>query len=231
MKKSACLSGALFLTLSIIEVTALAIGIADLHAYIKPFLMPSLMATAVLALLPAECGRKDILNLAIALSLHTIGDILLLFPGMNFLMAGLGAFLTGHIFYLLIFWKLLGDIKPSAVLWAVVLPALIIPALITIPFELSGPMRIAVTIYASALLCITACGIGGIIRKTPYSALIVAGGLFFIISDFMIGLEAFMDIDFPFRHPSIMLTYILAEALLVSGVALPYIKRNISGNE
>lgn len=231
MKKSAYLSGALFLTLSIVEVAALALGFSSLHAYIKPFLMPSLMAFAILALLPTQCSRKDILNIALALSLHTVGDILLLFHGMNFLMAGLGAFLTGHIFYLLIFWKLFGKIKPSLVLWAVALPALIIPVLITIPFELSGPMRIAVTIYASALLCIAACGIGGMIRKLPYSALILAGALFFIISDFMIGLDAFMHIDFPFRHPSIMFTYLLAEALLVSGIVLPYIKRNFPVNK
>lgn len=224
MKKSAFISGILFIVLSIAEVGALALGISDLHAYIKPFIIPSLMAAAILALLPTACGRKDILNLGIALSLHTAGDILLLFPGMNFLMAGLGAFLTGHVFYLLIFWKLLGNIKPSKALWLVVFPVLVLPVLITLPFNLAGAMKIAVCVYASALLCITACGIGGMLRKKPYSALIMAGGLFFIVSDFMIALDAFMNIDFPFRHPAIMLTYILAQALLVSGMALPYLK-------
>lgn len=230
MNRKVCVIGTVFLLLSIVEVTSLAFGTESLHPWIKPFLMPSLMAAAVLALLGTDCDRKLILYLAAALTLHTVGDVLLLFSGMNFLMAGLTAFLIGHIFYLLILWRRFGKLRPSEALWFVAVPVTVLPLLITIPFHLEGNMGLAVVLYGACLFSITACGIGGIIKKYPYSGLIVIGGLLFISSDFMIAVDSFMGLDFPFRHPLIMLTYIAAEAFLVSGIVLPYIRKNLLEN-
>lgn len=231
MSRKVYIVGGVFLVLSVIEVFSLAIGTESLHAYIKPFLMPSLMVTAILALLPTACDRKTITNLAIALTMHTAGDILLLFPGVKFLMAGLTAFLIGHIFYIIILSKRFGKLSPSEALWFVAVPVIMLSNLITMPFDLPVKMRIAVSFYCAALLCITSSGILGVIRKYPYSWLILSGGLFFMGSDLMIALETFMGIDFPFRHPLIMFTYILAEILLAGGIALPYIKNKLLDNQ
>ena len=46
----------------------------------------------------------------------------------------------------------------------------------------------------------------------------IAGALFFIVSDFLLALNVFNGIGFPFRHAVIMGTYLLAEWLLVSAM-------------
>ena len=88
-------------------------------------------------------------------------------------------------------------------------------------------MLLAVRIYASILLLMTSFGIYGMIKKYPYSTNLVVGAVLFIISDFIIALNSFSGIDFLFRHVVVMITYLLAEVLLVSAVVLPVINRKI----
>lgn len=228
MKKYAYFTGIVFILLSVIEIVSLAFWGESLHKYIKSFLVPSLCATALLLLLDAKSDFKTVCFFVSAMVMHTIGDIFLLFPGMNWFMAGLGAFLLGHIFYLLIFVKFIAGIRQSSLIFCILIPVIIVAFFITMLFNLQGElMLLAVRIYASILLLMTSFGIYGMIKKYPYSTNLVVGAVLFIISDFIIALNSFSGIDFLFRHVVVMITYLLAEVLLVSAVVLPVINRKI----
>ena len=47
---------------------------------------------------------------------------------------------------------------------------------------------------------------------------IIFGGIFFIISDSLIAINAFAGLSFPYRGTVVMATYLFAEWLLVSGM-------------
>ncbi len=96
----------LLLAIYVIDVTGCLVAIKrkDSHGYAltKPFLMP-LLCGLYFMFLPENLRFENYQEFAIlALSFHTLGDILLLFPrdkSKNFFYAGMGFFFIGHIMY------------------------------------------------------------------------------------------------------------------------------------
>lgn len=218
MKKSVRVAGIVFLALSLLEVIPVTFGIEALHPWIKPLLVPSLAVAALCALLPEFGGKKTIL-LAIGLVLHAAGDILLLLDshGFAFFAAGLGAFLLGHFCYLWVMLSGMGGLKgwKEILCWALPLP---LATLATGFFGAEGAMRYAIEAYALTLLFEVATGILWMHRGRPMGLRILLGAIFFLISDALLALNVFKDIDFPTRHALVMATYLAAEWLLVSGM-------------
>ncbi|MCR4825164.1 MAG: lysoplasmalogenase [Bacteroidales bacterium] len=218
MKKSTRISGILFVALALVEVITLCLGIETLHPWLKPFLIPALAAAALTALLPEHKERRTLL-LALGLTFHTLGDIMLLFDNISFVFfaAGLASFLIGHFFYLAVLLYRLGGLRngKEIVCW-------LIPPLLSFPaisfFDASGALRVVLVIYAITLLYVTASGILWRLRGRQLGWRIFTGGLLFIGSDAVLALNAFNDIDFPLRHAVVMGTYLLAEWFLVSGM-------------
>ena len=124
MKKSARISGIVFLVLALVESIPLMAGVETLHPWLKPLLIPSLAVAALCALLPQYKGRKTVL-LAVGMALHTAGDILLMLDSHGFLYfaLGLGAFLFGHFCYLYVLLTGMG-LKPDVMLSDVVMPGM-----------------------------------------------------------------------------------------------------------
>ena len=218
MKKSVRIAGIVFLVLSLLDVLPLLVGIEGIHSRVKPLLIPSLAVAALCALLPAFKGRKTVL-LAVGLLLHTAGDILLIFDNKGFLFfaLGLGAFLLGHICYLWVLLTGMGGLKgwKEALCCVLPLPLAIVLAGI---FGAEGFMRYALVVYAFTLLFEIATGVLWMLRGRPMGIRILLGAVIFLISDALLALNAFADIDFPTRHGLVMATYLVAEWLLVSGM-------------
>lgn len=218
MKKSARIAGLLFVTLSLMEVTALCLGIEAVHPWIKPLLIPSLAAAALLALLPEHRGAQTVL-LAAGLALHTAGDLLLLFDDRGFIWfaAGLGAFLAGHFCYLAVLLHGIGGLRgwKEILCWAVP-PALAIPVVFF--FDVTGALRIVLAVYALTLFYVAASGAIWRLRGRKLGWRVLAGGLTFIASDALLALNAFNGVSFPLRHALVIATYLLAEWLLVSAM-------------
>ena len=218
MKRSTRIAGIVFLTLAFADVLSIAIGGNNLHFFIKPFLMPSLAVTALLQLLPEHNCKLTWLMLT-GLCFHTLGDILLMFDSKGFVYfaAGLGAFMVGHFFYLAVLLSGMGGFKSWKEVLCLVGPLALAPVLVGL-FGVEWPFSAVVTIYAFTLMCVAASGALWSIRKKEFACRIFWGGLIFIISDSLIAVSAFAGIDFPFRGTLVMLTYLLAEWLLVSGM-------------
>lgn len=225
MKKSVRIAGILFVALSLIEVIFLALGVETIHPWIKPLLIPSLAAAALLALLPEHKGRQTTL-LACGLALHTIGDIFLLLDHLGFIWfaLGLGIFLIGHFFLLAAILHKMGSLQG----WKEIL-CWIMPMILAIPaasfFDADGVLRYVLVAYAVTLFFLVASGAIWVLRGRREGWRIIAGGVLFIISDALIGLNSFNGIDFPLRHAATMGTYLVADWLLVSGIVLHVLRR------
>lgn len=228
MKASVRTAGILFLVFSLLDVVCLALGAEAVHPWVKPLLIPSLAATALLALGPGCKGRGSVL-LFIGMAFHTAGDILLLLDHLGFIWfaLGLGAFLVGHFFYLAVLLSGLGRLGNWKEVLCLVVPVLLAP-FVVIPFHATGAMRIVLSVYAVTLMFLVSSGVLWLLRGRPLGWRIVCGALLFIVSDALIGLSAFAGLDFPLRHALDIATYIAAEWLLVSGMVLYLIQSSSS---
>ena len=218
MKKSARIAGFIFIALSLLDVVPLCFGVESIHPCVKPFLILSLLAAALLALLPEHKGRQTTL-LAVGMAFHAAGDILLLFDSKGFVWfaAGLGAFLLGHFCYIAVLLYKMGGLRGWYEIFTWVVPLLIVFPIISF-FEAEGALRIVLTVYALTLLYVIASGVLWRLRGRELGWRVLAGGLFFIASDALLALNAFNGINFPLRHAAVMATYLLAEWLLVSAM-------------
>ena len=216
MKKSTRIAGIVFLLLSLADVIVLTFHITEVHSILKPLLIPALAVAALCALLPEHRGMKTAL-LAAGLALHTAGDTLLLWDGAVFFAAGMGAFLLGHICYLVILLSgmdLLRSFK-NITLW--LLPVVV--AFVAVSFlEVEWPLRISLMVYAVTLLSVPTCGGLWLLSGRKLGWLILSGGMLFVLSDSLLALKAFNGLDFSLHHAIVMCTYLVAELLLVGGM-------------
>lgn len=218
MKTSARIAGIVFVALSLIEVFFLVLRVETVHPVVKPLLIPSLAVAALCCLLPEQRGRNTVL-LAVALALHTAGDVLLLLDsgGFIYFAAGLGCFLLGHVCYLVILLDGMGALRGWKEFLCLLVPPVI--ALVCVSFfEVDGALRVVLVIYALLLLYVTSSGVLWLLRGRKMGWRILVGGLLFVASDAVLALNAFNDVDFGLRHAVVMGTYLAAEWLIVSGI-------------
>ncbi len=208
-----------FTALASADVLSLAFGGESAARVLKPFLMPSLGLWAFCSLKADGIPFRRMIPLLAGLLFHTIGDVLLMHNGPAAFMAGMGAFMAGHLCYLSIMWKWLAG-APAGLKSVTVAAAAMLPLLIVPWFEGSSMMLFGVDIYSAVLLGLVAVPAGAAVwRKDRSDALTaLAGGVSFVISDFLIALGVFLGADFPLRHCIVMLTYLAAEALIATSL-------------
>ncbi|MBX2931429.1 MAG: lysoplasmalogenase [Chitinophagaceae bacterium] len=195
----------------------------DYHVYIKPLLIPVLIAYLVLNSRKKHYVRSKILIL-IGLITAWIGDILLLGEGESFLIAGTIAFLATHIFYAIFFYRA-HPIKNSRSYETVIIASIIaigiifslhsflkddIPSYFTIPFYVYA-IAISIMFVLAANLYSD--------RKRQRLALqyFIPGAILFIISDAALVAHEFKYVDESFFDVIVMLTYGYAQCFMVQG--------------
>lgn len=144
----------------------------------------------------------------VGLICSAFGDFFLDYGRDTLFLFGLGSFLFAHLFYSACFWPVA---KKRMVLvigytvYGVGMLSLIAPGL--------GALMIPVVIYIGVLLLM---GIMTLISKQSNGWLMI-GGLSFVVSDSLIGLNRFYQ-PIPYAHFLIMMTYYFAQYSLVKGV-------------
>ncbi|MFD0311715.1 lysoplasmalogenase [Streptomyces sp. NPDC127119] len=198
--------GVSFALVGAVDLVSLAVGLDTGHAVAKPLLMPLLAACAHL------CGGPRLLVGALLFGWG--GDVLLLLDTEPAFLAGMASFAAGHVCYLLLFAKLGGSAAPgtrSARLTAAAY-ALALVATVTLLWPgLPAGLRVPVAGYS---LLLTAMAYGA----TRLGPLAAAGGALFMLSDTLIATGVAERPQPPRPDLWIMLTYIAAQYLLVSGV-------------
>ncbi|MWA10235.1 lysoplasmalogenase [Streptomyces sp. BA2] len=184
------------------DLAALLAGWDAGHTVCKPLLMP-LLAGYVLTV-------KGPRPLIAALLFGWGGDTLLLFDADPAFLAGMGSFAAGHICYLALFKRHGTPRARGAWLVAAYATALIATVALLWP-DLPPDMRGPVAGYS---LLLTAMAFGA----TRLGLTAAAGGALFLLSDTLIATGVAEWPQAPRPDFWIMLTYIAAQFLLVSGV-------------
>jgi uncharacterized membrane protein YhhN len=172
----------------------------------KPAVVLALIATALLLHPAPDAGARRAWFVA-ALVCSLAGDVLLMLPT-DLFVAGLAAFLVGHLCYVVGFWTR-GPGVFDFVPWAVAVAVVVTPVARRILGALRDrPERVPVTLYVVviSIMLATALATGNVAAGV--------GALLFVTSDTLIAWNRFVR---PFRSADlgIMVTYHLGQAGLV----------------
>lgn len=187
----------LFLVLAIVDWSAVAQEQKDTEYVAKP-------ATLAALIFFAATGSNPSPWLIGALLCGLLGDIYLMLPG-NFFVAGLIAFLIGHLFYIVdfeagLFWRLV---------WFAALGAAMLPVVRRILAAIQDEtLKPGVVAYMAAITFMGASAIAS------GSICAIAGALLFIGSDTLIAWDRFVE-RIPKGHLYVMATYHLGQLGLV----------------
>ena len=206
----------LFLILSVIHLLLIQIG-SDFTVFTKPLLILSLLGYYVL-----ECrSRKGIVILALIAC--WIGDCLLMFTDRspNFFLAGLVAFLTGHVLYIIGFRMLTnplsGPIRGEVYLLSFI-PFICAGWLITTLWPDLGSFKWPVVVYTAVIAAMFIHAVRRMNRTNGKSFwLLTVGALLFMISDSLLAYNMFGS-PIPFSGLLVMSTYLGAQFLIVKGI-------------
>jgi len=215
--KAKKISLVIFLFVAIIELLSIIFGwdsIGTIHITVKPLLMLSL---ATFFIFSVESKNKLAFMVIIALLFSWIGDIMLLFQELKpiYFMLGLVSFLLAHITYIVIFNKSSQNFKPKIFTYSTgFLLALYGILLLLLMWSGLGDLKIPVIIYT---IIIMTMGITALFRRANGANLVLIGAMLFIVSDSLLALNKFYQ-AFAAAGFWVMLTYILAQYLIVSGM-------------
>ncbi len=174
----------------------------------KPLLMPALAIAVVLARLGHPLTRPVGL-LLLAIGLSWLGDIALMFPGNQWFVVGLGAFLLAHIAYLVLFTRVGGFGRPRTwsivyAVWFVVFLAVLTPGL--------GSLIVPVVLYGLVLGAMATAA-------TRVSGVVAAGAGVFVVSDTILALSKFLPaVVIPGHDVLTMVTYCAGQGIIAAGV-------------
>lgn len=212
---------AFFLVACVLNLVGSILG-TDLSDTVKPALLPLLSATTLAFLLGRDVpDYRQVGLLVTAQLLGCTGDVLLILPGFVFFVAGIAAFLVGHLFYMCLFgglsWKGL-----TVWQWAIsafAMAAIVLGVVKAIGIE--GPLFWPMLVYGFFLMLLVFSALAGVLRmprgnrKTWW--ILLAGALLFTFSDSCLAMGTFGVMDFSLLNFVIMITYLAAQSLLAVG--------------
>ena len=180
---------------------------ARLEYVCKPATLALLVAAAVLLVPMHDAGARRVWFVA-ALACSLVGDVLLMLPTDAFV-AGLGAFLVGHVLYVAGFWS---HGPGGAVFAAVAVAVCLVVAPVGVRIlralrddrALAGPVALYMVVIAAMAASALSSG----------DAFAAVGAVLFVTSDAMIAWNRFVR-PFSAAEVGIMVTYHLGQAGLV----------------
>ncbi|MFF3411337.1 lysoplasmalogenase [Streptomyces sp. NPDC002742] len=196
-----------FALVTAVDLLSLLAGSDPGHLIAKPLLMP------LLAVYAAVRGGPRLL--VAALLLGWCGDLALMSDAGPAFLAGMASFAAGHVCYLVLFRR---TARVRGALLAGVYAAVLVVLVVLLWPGLPGGLRVPVAGYS---LLLTAMAYGAT-RLGPVAAL---GGALFMLSDTLIATGVADWPQLPRAAFWIMLTYVVAQFLLVRGVLSPLAAR------
>lgn len=208
----------IYIVFSILYLIVLFFGHDNLDLFLKPALIPLLgFGVYFHHKFPS---RKTLLT---ALLFSWIGDVVLLFADIAeiYFILGLVAFLISHIAYCVLFNKqITGEIQINKLFFGIgsLLIAFYLIGMVLFLMPSLGDLKIPVIIYAAVISTMLLFAFNGyLIWKKPGSLYVFLGAVIFVISDSILAIAKFHT---PIEKSSffIMLTYLVAQYLLVVGI-------------
>ena len=232
MKLIGRLAFGLFLLSSVADLAGVFAGWHILAVCSKPLIVPSLALCCWTWLKENGVKGKRVSTLMLALVFGALGDILLMFDGQDFFIAGLLAFFVGHLFYIYtIGAKIMGtDLE---IVRRIALLAILIALTTGLAqlFDVKGVLGLCVTAYACTFAyCLFYGIVAASTTKSSNYVWTIIGYVLFIISDTILATGEFTDIRIPKRGFLVMLTYILAQFLLATSLSREEIRKHNANN-
>lgn len=199
----------------------------------KPLIVPSLALFCWLLLKENDVRGRKVATLMLAMAFGALGDILLMFNGQTFFLAGLLAFLVGHIFYFLTIPEPRKVTGTKEVLMRFMILAILL-AVTTIPahaFDVKGFLGGCVVVYAGVFAyVINAVILAAVETKNRLYIMTLVGYVLFVISDAILAAGMFTGIRLPLHGFLVMLTYILAQFLIAVSLTKEEIRKHLMIN-
>jgi len=209
-----------FLMLSFLHLYASFADDAEKRKKTKPFLL------ILLLMFYLHTTHHPMLFLVLALLTSWIGDVLLIPKGHNYFVAGGISFLCSHLFFMLVYAN---HIVLDKVVWWIVIPVALLYFLVTYRIiVVLKPMmsRKMITAMSFYLIFNSIMNVFALMKlfSTQHLGSLIAfiGALLFYISDctlFLVRYYPKPEIIYK-KHFTIMLTYLLGEFLIVTGILL-----------
>ncbi len=181
----------------------------------KPLTTALLIAVTALALAAAPAEQQAYrIGLLVGFGFCLLGDIALMFPGNRWFVAGLSAFLIGHLAFVQTFWKTLPALAlpgcwPWLALYGIGFLAFLLPR--------AGRLAPAVLVYCAALLAMVLFAAARPMTLGGTAVLLtLVGALLFALSDTVLALRRFWK-PFPGGQAATLSTYYLALGCLAWG--------------
>lgn len=197
-------------------ITASAESLKTVHYIAKPAIVISLLFLFVKT--SGQLSKFLRRATALALGFSLLGDVLLMFvdASPHMFTFGLVAFLLAHIMYILVFLKHYNRQKKLFIFIALLL--MYATGLFYLLKDGLGEMLIPVLVY---MLVILTMATTAFLRHNNVSIvsynLVLIGAVFFMVSDSILALNKFYQ-PIPYSNISIMLTYALAQYLIIMGI-------------
>ncbi|MBB5632193.1 putative membrane protein YhhN [Cryobacterium mesophilum] len=195
-----------YLLVSIVYLVAQAGDNGPLAGFLKPLLMPTLLA-AFLYSLPRIRSELALLG-TLGILFSWAGDVTLGAPGDLSFLVGLGFFLLAHVAYIVLFLRRL---RMRRLRWAALVYLAWWVALVAILAPHLGALLIPVAVYGLVLGSMGAIGLS-------CNRWIAIGGALFVVSDTLLGLNRFLPgFELWQIDTIIMVTYLAAQGFIAYG--------------
>lgn len=213
----------LFWLVAIGEIASLIFEIDLLHKICKPLLMVALM----IYFWSESDHRKDekwVRHVTLALTFSWIGDIMLMFTHLSFMLflAGLSAFLCAHFIFIISYIRATRKNKihvKFSIVPIILLAYFVMLSSIIIPY-VAAIIQVPLAIYGLVLFIMASVAW---YRKGETTNLsfqwVFIGALIFIVSDSLLAINRFST-TLPFANLAVMVTYIVAQWLIVKGLLM-----------
>jgi uncharacterized membrane protein YhhN len=187
-----------------------------LHVVSKSLLVPLLACFYATSVVTRSTA------LLAALFFCWLGDVILIFP--DYFLAGLGAFLIGHVMYILSYrqhqWEDTSRelLVPQKIRYS--LPVILSgTGLVVVLLPALGGMTIPVLVYAIVIVVMVMTAMFRFGRtNSPSFWLVFGGAIIFMTSDSILAINKFMS-AVPLAEFWIMSTYMIAQIMIVVGIA------------
>ena len=192
-----------------------------------------LMPVLMIAFSQTTRLRQGFLKLLLAgLFFGWLGDIALTFSDAEMFLLGMLLFFIGHCLYAIAFWREWLEKRQrygNRYQWGMAMPILLcyIAALWYV-LPRAGEYDTPLFIYSTGILMMGMSAIRRFDKQNrPWSWLIYCSTILFMISDFLIGWDSFIQ-SFSYSSIAIMLTYILAQGGIAYGLSGTYSRPPVS---
>lgn len=208
----------IYVAFSVAYLIILISGYERFDLFLKPILIPILGFGAYFY---RKFPTQN--TLLAALIFSWVGDVILLFTDLGeiYFILGLVCFLIAHIIYCILFNKQKRTRKkqnrPLFIIGSIVI-AIYLIGMVSVLMPFLGDLEIPVTIYAIIISIMLLFALNGfLVWEKPGNLLVFLGALFFVISDSILAVNKFYA-PIPKSSFFIMLTYLLAQYLIVVGI-------------